>query len=60
MLCFIFHDFINFECKNFLLDGLLYKIKHTTEYRKKISRILPHRWNLRFQARKIAIKKEKC
>jgi len=35
MLCFIFHEFINFECKKFLFNGLLYKIKHMTEYREK-------------------------
>jgi len=35
MLYFIFHDVINFECKKFLFDGLLYKIKHTTEYKEK-------------------------
>lgn len=36
MLRSIFHDFINFECKKFLFDGLLYKIKRMREYKKKI------------------------
>jgi hypothetical protein len=60
MSCFTFHDFINSECKKFLFDDLLYKIKHMTEYRGKTSRILPYRWHLRLLAGEIIIKKEKC
>jgi hypothetical protein len=60
MFCFIFHDFIDFECEKFLFDDLLYKIKHMTEYTDKTSRILPHGWRLRLLARKIIIKKEMC